>query len=171
MEADAFLSGPEFRATVSQVNEKLGFRGSEQLTVQDIITLWRTCAFVKASNLTIPSPMCAAFSVANNEVLEFRDDLEMYYTTGYGLPNRRLVENLACGLMNNLLRFLQSSDSSDETARIYVSTYSTMMVVAVSLGIFEDDVPLSRHSISRTRVWNTSWISPNGAHLAVVRYE
>lgn len=172
MEVNAFQNGPEFRATISQVNEKLGFlSGSDQLSVQQVLTLWQMCKFIKAMNLTIPSAMCPAFSVANNEVLEFREDLSTYYGIGYGIPDRRLVDNLTCGLFQDLLRFIQSNDSSDETARVYVSTYPVITILAMSLGLFEDELPLSRHSISKDRLWKTSWISPNGAHMAVVRYE
>lgn len=172
VEANAFQNGPEFRAAVSQVNEKLGFRiGSDQLSVQDIRTLWEICRFEKAMNLTVPSPMCSAFSVANNEVFEFREDLESYYIFGYGVPNRRLVENIPCELLQNLFRFLQSNDQNDETARIFLTHSSVLQILTVPLRIFEDDLPLSRHSVSRERVWKTSWISPKAANLAVVRYE
>lgn len=171
-EADAFQNGPEFRAAISQVNEKLGFHmGTDQLRVQEIRTLWEICRFQKAMNLTRPSPMCSAFSVGNNEVFEFREDLEAYYIFGYGVPNRRLVENLTCGLLQNLLRFIQSNDASDETARIYITHSSVLQILMVSLGIFEDDFVLSRHSMSRERVWKTSWISPKAANLVAVRFE
>lgn len=172
-EADAFLTGPEFRETMLQVNAKLGFIGANQLSVQSIRTIWDICRFEKNIDLSVPSPWCSAFSVANNQVFEYHADLEYYYINGYGVENRRLVENLNCGLMQDMLRFLQSSNANDAPARILGTHSSVLQLFLVALGAFEDDNALTRHNFAQqmTRQWRTSWISPKGANLAVVRYE
>lgn len=172
-EADAFTNGPEFRQAVTQVNAKLGFLGSNQLTTQQIRTLWDICRFEKNIDLSRPSPWCSAFSIANNEVFEYHADLEYFYLNGYGVRNRRLVENLNCGLVQDMLRYLQSSDPNEETARIYGTHSSVLHTFLVSLGVFEDENTLTRHNIGQSvnRQWRTSWLSPKGGNLAVVRYE
>lgn len=172
-EANAFSLGPEFRETMSQVNEKLGFTGANQLNAQTITTIWDICRFEKAMDLNEPSPWCVAFSIRNNQVLEYHADLDYYYRNGYGVSNRRLLENLNCGLMQDLLRFLDSSDAAEELVRIYGTHSSTLQLFLVSLGVFEDEDELTRHNVDQQmrRQWRTSWISPKGANLAVVRYE
>jgi multiple inositol-polyphosphate phosphatase / 2,3-bisphosphoglycerate 3-phosphatase len=172
-EPDAFQTGPEYRQTLSEVNAKLGFSGSNQLSSQQMRTLWNICRFEKNLDLTIPSAWCTAFSIANNQVLEYLVDLEYYYLSGYGIRNRRLHENLNCGLMQNMLRFLQSSNANEERARIYGTHSSVFQSFLVSLGVFEDETALTRHNIAQSmnREWRTSWICPKGSNLAVIRYE
>lgn len=172
-EADAFLTGPEFRETMSQVNAKLGFIGANQLSVQSIRTIWDICRFEKNIDLSVPSAWCTAFSVANNQVFEYHADLDYFYRNGYGVPNRRLVENLSCGLVQNMLRYLQSSNVDEEPARIFGTHSSVLQLFLVALGAFEDNDLLTRHNLAQqmNRQWRTSWISPKGANLAIVRYE
>lgn len=172
VETNAFLNGPEYRAAVSQVNEKLGFGiGSDRLSVQEIRALWDACTFFEHINLTEPSPMCSAFSVANNQVFAFHEELDIYYTEGYGTQNRRLTENIQCGLINNLLTFLQPDDNSSEVSRIFIGNAPILSTLMVSLGLFEDDLPMTRHGLSRDHLWKSAWINSKGAHIAAVRYE
>lgn len=143
------------------------------MNIQDIRTLWEICRFEKNIDLSVPSAWCSAFSIANNQVFEYHADLEYFYLNGYGVRNRRLVENLNCGLMQNLLRYLQSSNTNEERARIYGTHSTVLQLFMVTLGAFEDQDPLTRHNLAQNmnRLWRTSWMSPKGANLAVVRYE
>ena len=167
------MEGPEYQDVIAQVNARLGFRGSNQLSADEVLAVWEVCRFEKNSDLTLPSPMCAAFSVANNQILEYQPDLDYYYRTGYGVPNRRLVENINCELMQDMLRFLQSNNPNEPTARIYGTHSQNLHLFFVTLGIFEDLDPLTRHNIAQqiNRQWRTSWITPKGGNMAVVRYE
>jgi multiple inositol-polyphosphate phosphatase / 2,3-bisphosphoglycerate 3-phosphatase len=143
------------------------------LSVQDIRTIWEVCRFEKNIDLSLPSAWCSAFSIANNQVFEYHADLEYYYRNSYGIGNRRLVENMSCGLMQDMLRYLQSSNANEERARIYGTHSSVLHMFMVSLGAFEDENALTRHNIGQNmnRLWKTSWISPKGGNMAVIRYE
>jgi multiple inositol-polyphosphate phosphatase / 2,3-bisphosphoglycerate 3-phosphatase len=172
-ERNAFYNGPEFRLLNSQVNAKLGLQGSNQLSGADIRIIWDICRYEKKLDLTIPSAWCAPFSIANSQTLEYATDLQYYYGTGYGNPNRRLTENNSCGLMQDLLRYLQSSNANDQRARIFGTHASGIQLMMVALGAFEDEDHLTRHNIAQTmaRQWRNSWISPMAGNLAAVRYE
>lgn len=74
-ESNAFLDGVEFQQTFEQVNRKLGFSGSNQLSSSEIMILWDFCRFEQGWNLNEPSAWCAGFSIADNAVLEYADDL------------------------------------------------------------------------------------------------
>lgn len=135
--------------------------------------MWNICRFEKNIDLRAPSAWCTAFSIANNQVFEYYSDLDYFYRNGYGLRNRRLAENLNCELMQDLLRYLQSNDNNDSTARVYGTHSSTFQLFSIALGIFEDEFPLTRHNFAQqiNRQYRSSWMSPKGGNLAVVRYE
>jgi Histidine phosphatase superfamily (branch 2) len=170
-EKDAFEEGPEFMQMLSQVNAKLGFFGSDELSNIDVRTLWKWCFFEDTGNTE--APWCSAFSIANHPVLDYRKDLDYYYTRGYGLSNRRLAENLNCDLMQNLLSYLQSDSSTEERVRIFGTHSRTLQLLLVSMGLFEDEFPPTRHNYAQqmTRQWRTGLNAPNGGNLAVIRYE
>lgn len=67
---DAFENGPEFEEMMDQINRKLGFRGSSQLSVDTVLTMWEWCRFETATNFELseseigdPSTWCIPFSI------------------------------------------------------------------------------------------------------------
>lgn len=174
VEQDAFVEGPEYQEMIAQVSAKLGFHGSHILRAVEVETLIRICRYEQIWDLNATSALCGAFSVANHQVLEYFEDLEYYYKVGFGYTDyRRLFENLNCNLMQDLLNFLQSNDANDHKARIF-STHSTILqLILVTLGVFEDEVQLTRHNFAQqtNRLWKSSLVAPMGTNLVVIRYE
>ncbi|CAO1429342.1 unnamed protein product [Diamesa serratosioi] len=169
---ESWQRGAEFQLMLSQVNTKLGLTGNQLLTPRQLRTLWDICNFEQLWNLAAPAPYCGAFSVNNNAILEYFEDLEYYYTVGYGGP-RRLFENLNCHIMQDMLQYLQSNNANDQQARIF-STHSTpLQLLLVTLGVFEDSVPLTWTNFAQQalRQWRSSYITPMAANLAVIRYD
>ncbi|CAO1429350.1 unnamed protein product [Diamesa serratosioi] len=142
----AFEEGPEYQEMLSQVNTKLGFSGSSEMNT---------------------------FSIANHAILEYYYDIGDYYLTGYGGAPRRLYENLNCNLIQDMLRFMESTDSGDQLAKIFGTHSSALQLFLVSLGVFDDASSLNRHNYAQQtfRQWKTSFLTPKGANLAVVRYD
>lgn len=174
VEQAEFFEGPEYQEMMEQVSAKLGFHGSNTLREVDISTLIAICRYEQIWDLNTTSPLCGAFSIANHQVLEYYEDLEYYYKVGYGHTNyRRLFENVNCFLMQDMLNFLRSSEASDHTARIFSSHSTTLQLVLVTLGVFEDDVHLTRHNFAQqtNRLWKSSLVAPMGTNIAVIRYE
>lgn len=173
-EQDAFKEGPEYQEMLTQVSSKLGFSGSSHLRATEIETLANICKYEQIWNINGTSPMCAAFSVANHQVLEYTEDLDYFYKAGYGhKSHRRLYENLSCHLMQNLLSFLQSTAPNDHKARIF-STHSTMLqLILVTFSAFDDENPLTRHNFAQQtwRLWKSSLIAPKATNLVVIRFE
>lgn len=173
-EPQAFMNGPEFQQMLSQVSAKPGFHRSQQLRPNEIDVLNTICKFEQIWNLNATSPMCAAFSVANYEVFEYYDDLFFYYRYGYGHEEfRRLYENVYCFAMRDLLTFIQSDDPNDHKARLYGGHTATVQMLAITLGLFEDDEHLTRHNFARQtfRQWKSSNHAAMGTNLVVVKYE
>lgn len=170
----AFIDGPEYQQMLSQVSAKLGFHGSRHLTFDDIVILNNICKFEQIWNVNSTTPLCAAFSVANYEVLEYYDDLFFYYRYGYGHPEfRTLYENIYCYAMQDLLRFIESDNPSDQRAKLYGGHTATVQMLAVTLGLFEDEEHLTRHNFAQQayRKWKTSVHAAMGTNLVVVKYE
>lgn len=172
--------GPEIQEMIQQINRKLGFHSSNQMNFTQIFIMLNWCRFKIAATFetsdseTGPhSPWCAPFSVAHHLVLEYYEDLEFYYTAGYGVRNQRLLENLNCGVIQDLLRHMQSENGSDSRARIFMTYADQIHSMLVALGTFTDVWPMHQHNFAQQtrRHWLSSLISPFSANLAVVRFE
>lgn len=75
-ERNAFRQGPDFRAMVDQVNRKLGLLDADRLTVSEVLTTVDYCRYEKFWEDSGISPWCAAFSLANHQVIEYNVDLQ-----------------------------------------------------------------------------------------------
>lgn len=165
---------------MEQVNRKLGFHGSNQLSVESVLTMWDWCRYETASTFEFSSSptgdnatWCAPFSVTHQLLLEFFEDLTHFYFSRYGVRNQRLLENLSCGLMQDLLTLMQSEDDTDQLARIFVSYTQEIQGMLVALGAFRDAFPPHQHNYAHqsSRQWATSLLAVQASNLAVVRYE
>lgn len=168
----AWQNGNEFQTMMTQANDKLGLQGNQRLTARQTRTLWEICNFEQLWDLATPAPFCGVFSPHNNLMLEYFEDIDFYYTAGFGGP-RRLFENLNCPLIQDLLEFLDSDSPSGETTRIY-STHSTaFQLFLVTLGVFGNDVPLTAANFNQQalRQWRSSLITPMAVNLAAIRYK
>lgn len=104
-------------------------------------------------------------------MLEYFEDLDYYYNSGYGGP-RRLFENLNCPLMQDLVDFLETSNTS-ENVRIY-STHSTaFQLFLITLGVFGNDVPLTAANFAQqtNRQWRSTFLTPMATNIAAIRYK
>lgn len=176
----AFRRGPEMSAMVNEVNRKLGFHGAlTPLSFDTIYVIWEWCRFGTSSTFEFSEsetgadvPWCSPFSVAHHMLFEYFEDLGHFYFSGYGLRNQRLLENMSCGLMQDLLNLI-NSDDDDNVARIFVSYAQEVQLMLVALGSFRDTWPLHQHNYAQQsgRNWLTSLITPHSSNLAVIRYE
>lgn len=174
VEQNEFLEGPEYQEMLTQVSRKLGFHGSHALRAIEVQTLATICKFEQIWDLNSTSPMCAAFSVANHQVLEYFEDLDYYYRTGYGYTNyRQLFENLNCHLLQDLLAHLQSNDVNVPKAKIFNTHLVVLQLIYVAFGAFEEPIPLTRHNFAQQtfRQFKSSVLVPMAANIAIIRYE
>lgn len=163
-------NGAEFQLMMNQVNDKLGLQGNQRLTARQIRTLWEICNFEQLWFSTVTAPFCGIFSPFNNLMLEYFEDLDYYYNSGFGGP-RRLFENLNCPLMQDLVEFLETSNTS-ENVRIY-STHSTaFQLFLITLGVFGNDIPLTAANFAQqaNRQWRSTYLTPMATNLAAIRY-
>lgn len=132
--------------------------------------MWQLCRFEQAFDLTKVSPWCSVFSIDDIAVLEYGEDLGYYYEAGYGYG---MNQNILCEAMQNMLKFLQSTDPNEQPARILISHSTSMQLFMVALGLNEDELALTQHNFAQQtyRKWRTSVQTAYASNLAVIRYE
>jgi multiple inositol-polyphosphate phosphatase/2,3-bisphosphoglycerate 3-phosphatase len=132
--------------------------------------MWHLCRFEQAFDLSKSSPWCSVFSIDDVAVMEYGEDLGYYYKRGYGFAMNR---NILCEGMQNLLRFLQSNDPTEQPARIFISHSSSLQGLFVALGLYEDATPLTQYNFKTQayRKWRTSQQTAFASNIAAVRYE
>lgn len=176
---DNFLLGPEISEMLNEVNRKLGFH-TNPLNLNTVLMMWEWCIFETAALFEVSnSPTggnaswCAPFSVAHHLYFEYWLDLWHYYFSGYGVRNQRMLDNLSCGVKQDLLMHMLSNDSTDQMARIFVTNTQVIQSMLVSLGAFRDGFPPHQHNyfFQSGRQWASTLIAPHGQNLVVVRYE
>lgn len=173
-EATVFAQGQYYQQMVKQVSEKLGFKNSEQLPANTVDKMITHCKYEQIYNHIAPSPFCSAFSVANHQVNEYYRDLQFSYLSAYGNPAyRKLYENMSCYLLQAMLQFLQSNDPSDQKAKLWFGHDVTLQFMFTALGLFEDATPLTGSNFPQqtNRQWKSSYLTPMGGNMAVIRFE
>lgn len=132
--------------------------------------MWQLCRFEQAFDLSKTSPWCSVFSIDDIAVMEYGEDLGYYYEGGYGFA---MNKNILCEGMQNLLQFLQSNDPNEQPARILITHSSSMQVLLVALGLFEDATPPTRSNFQTQayRKWRTSQQTAFASNMAAIRYE
>ena len=179
-EREAFGKGPEVEQMLDEVNNRLGFRGSNQLSFNTVWIMWEWCRFETASEFELSeSPIgeasvwCAPFSIAHHAIFEYYADLGYYYFTGYGVRNQRLIENLNCGLMQDLLTHIQDDSADSQVSKVYVTQSQIVQAFLVILGAMRDEHHLHQHNFAQQsfRHWKTTFLTPNAGNLAIIRFE
>lgn len=169
-----FVQTTVYQQMVRDVNNKLGFYGSQQLDDATVNQLLTHCRYETLDDPTKLSAFCAAFSLANHQVNEYYTDLTYYYLFGYGNPQyRALYENMSCYLLKALLQFLQSNNPTDQKAKLWFAHDANLQLLFVALGLYEDKIPLSASNFAQQteRKWKSGQLTPMGGNVVIVRFE
>jgi multiple inositol-polyphosphate phosphatase/2,3-bisphosphoglycerate 3-phosphatase len=163
----------EFQAMLTRINDKLGLQGGQRLSARQTRTMWEICQFEQLWYPERVAPFCGAISPFDNVRLEYFDDIDEYYTSGYGLNPLRLGENLNCNILQDLLGFLTSNNPNEETVRVSAAHQTSLQLFLVGLGVFGNDPPLTPANFPQqsNREWNVSRLAPMASNIAVVRYK
>lgn len=166
-----FMNSTEFSNFLEAVSRKLAFE--KQITLEELDAIMLICKYELLITPNKHSAFCSVFSIGDFVTYEYYAELEIYYKFGYGFKEKRtLFENLNCHLMQDLLKHMMIK-SGKQKARIFVGNTATLISLFVSLGLFEDEVPLTSENFAeqKNRKWRSSAISPMAGNLAVIRFE
>lgn len=178
-EQAAFREGPEIRQMLIEINRRLGFQSENQLGFATVLTMWEWCRFELASTFEISdSPLgedsawCAPFTPVHHQIMEYFTDLHYYYFTGFGVRNQRLIENLNCGAMQDLLLHIQGLPNGSPVSKVYVTHSQMVQALLVTLGAMRDNTHLHQYNFAQQsfRLWRTSLLTPNAGNIAVVTF-
>lgn len=172
-EVNAFIAGPEYQQMVMQVSARLGFHGSNVLRTSEVAFLASQCKYEQLWSLDFrtKSPICAAFSVANAQVIEFLYDVDWYQRLGYGRPNhRKLHDNMGCFFIQDMIRFIQSNDGPRTKL---LTAHLGVYLILLHFDAFAGEDPPNRHNLAQQtqRIWRTTHSLSMASNLVVVRYE
>ncbi|XP_052860126.1 multiple inositol polyphosphate phosphatase 1 [Anopheles cruzii] len=164
-EANKFTRTPLFISTVWDISQRLGFR--HNLSVEQIDAMWSMCRFEQAWHLSMTSPFCSAFTKDQVRVLEYKEDLQYYYSNSYGYQHS---QNLACHAVADMLKHLGTTEEPLMVS--YFTHDSELQLFLAALGAKRDHVPLRADNFAtmRNRQYTSSNI-PFAANIVAVKYQ
>ncbi|KAJ4443224.1 hypothetical protein ANN_04892 [Periplaneta americana] len=128
-----------------------------------------TGIFGSTYNVQLPQPISKDSLIRK---LEYKEDLKYYYTKGFG---NDMNKDVGCPPAKDfLLRFSALESGEQQPAGVFYFSHDTdLMLLFSSLGIGEDDVPIthSNYEESRNRQWRTSLLTPFAGNFAVVFFK
>ncbi|XP_015111808.1 multiple inositol polyphosphate phosphatase 1 [Diachasma alloeum] len=166
-----FLRGHEFSDLIRNVSSRLGFQ--YQLSADKIRSMYDMCRYEKAWAVEKLSPWCAIFSNEELKVMEYTEDLEYYYTAGYGREVNKIIGCFPLQDMMNRFRSLEQNDANDKPKGIFYFTHTvTILSFLRNLGAFQDSEPLTANNYRNMmrRRWSTSALAPFSSNVVAVFY-
>jgi len=135
--------------------------------------MWDACRYETA--VYNSSLFCNLFSQQSNDILEFAEDLQYYYTEGYGFE---LNYNISCLLLDDFFTTMESAISSGfvQQARLRFAHAETLIPFVSILGLFDDEAihgELLQYNSpwKDTRLWRSSDLGSFMTNIMFVLYE
>lgn len=170
-EVELFESGPEMAQTLARVSRRLGF--AYNLSLDNVDLMWEMCRYDKAWRYVSLSAWCAAFTEDDLKVMEYRADLQYYYSYSYG---NTLNAKLGCppvkDMMDHFAR-LEAGSGAAPAGVFYFTHDAALHMMLAALGVARDEEPLLASNMDRQakRQFRTSFIGSFAANLAAVFYQ
>lgn len=109
-----------------------------------------------------PSPWCAAFTPNQIDDLEYLEDLQKYYKSGYG---RKLNGRVQCVAVNDMIHHLETNNLP-KTVVYFTHSKSVLLLLTALRFLKDSDSPRADNYYSMShRKWRLSNISPFGSNL------
>lgn len=109
-----------------------------------------------------------AFNESHVDVLEYRDDIELYYKTGQG---DEINSKLPCEIVADLIKHLEDNSTDSQETVVSFADATTVQLFLTALELHEDSKEPSIDSIKEDRKWKSSETSPFASNVAVVKYD
>ncbi|XP_041976467.1 multiple inositol polyphosphate phosphatase 1-like [Aricia agestis] len=154
-EVNKFMGSSDYLKVKDRIQRRTGLEFN--LSDANVSALYDLCRYTWTNKA---SPWCALFTTEDLQVLEYIEDLKLYYTNGYGLKSNEKVGRIPLADLYNA--FMQAKEGKD------VTNDATIDQIFTALGLFKDASPLTAAARSRDRKWRTSYISVFSANLVAV---
>ena len=163
-----FLHG----ARVQNVTEKIRSRLNNKTNVSPAVVraMYLMCAFSTQTDSNDVS-LCSLFDDEDLKVLEYLNDLKMYWSHSYG---RKINYRMACPLYMKITEsFLQYIHHGKPYGVFQFAHTGTVLPLLTLLGLYKDDLPLRANNFDKqtNRTFRPSNIVPMSANIAFVLYD
>lgn len=156
---EIFYKSPDFQEMATRVSQRLGFE--ENLNASMLETIYLECAFEKAWNIYERSKWCTVFKEEDLVVLEYAQDLKLYYKSGYGREEKN--KQLGCPILRDLYQrlnntitgccnvfarnnkinvFFSLGAAKEPKATFYFSHSKALHQLLLNLGLYKDEIAL-----------------------------
>ena len=166
-----FIHGPRVRNVTKKITERLNLNNKPNLiTPQDVVEMYLMCAFGTQTDSRDVS-LCSLFDDDDLEVMEYLNDLKIYWSYGYG---RKINYKMACQLYRRITESFQRYIRRRKPSGVFQFAHTgTVLPLLTSLGLYTDDLPLRADNfiVQGNRKFRPSNIVPMSANVAFVLYK
>ncbi|XP_050424338.1 multiple inositol polyphosphate phosphatase 1-like [Adelges cooleyi] len=169
LESGKFKKSDFMNKVVERVKVKMG---ADDITIDDVNIMFGACRDERSLDDESIPPWCSVFRQEDLEVLEYFDELHLYYAYGYGKP---FNVKLACPMAIRLLQTLEDKINKKEgpDGVFHFAKNTNILSLHVMLGLGKDDCPLTSSNFieMKNRKWRSSMFSPWAANFMAVLFE
>lgn len=154
---------------MSDVSKRLGFRNN--LTEEEIELMYNLCRFEKSWFPDQFSPWCSVFKKPDLLILEYFEDLNQYYKTGY---SHEYNPKIGCLPLRHMMETFKKTVASNipKPRVIGLFSHDTMLgLVFTALRYGMDDTLLKGSEMNPNRKYRTSLHAPFSGNIAVVLHK
>lgn len=161
-----FIKSQTIIQLTNDVSKRLGFE--IPLKIDQILDIFDMCRFDQAWVLDKPSAWCAAFTPIQINVLEYLEDLSLYYENGFGRPQNA---RLKCTIVNDMVQHLKNNAQLKFRAHFAHSHGILLVLTALQAVKDSDTLRADNYNTVSRRKYRTSEIVPFAANLAAIKFE
>lgn len=164
-----FMNGPEMRKVVRKITRRLRLSGKYSLRREDVVEIFLMCAFGVQTD-SADSSWCSVFKDEEFKVLEYLNDLKLYWDRSYG---RKINYKMACPLYAEITDSFERFLKKGKPRGIFRFAHTgTVIPLLTMLGLYNDSVPPRADNFNEqaNRAFRISDVVPMSANVAFVFY-
>ena len=164
-----FVRGPHVRNVTENIYSRLNLKNKTKLTPQNIVEMFLSCAFGTQTDSNDVS-WCSLFEDDDLKVMEYLNDLKLYWSYSYG---RDINYRMACLLYGEITNSFQQYIKTGKAHGVFQFAHTgTVLPLLTLLGLYKDTEPLRADNFEKqsNRTFRPSNIVPMSANVAFVLY-
>eukprot|EP00727_Mastigamoeba_balamuthi_P011281 m51a1_g6776 hypothetical protein (486) ;mRNA; r:124841-126507 len=167
-EQQAFLKA-QMPAIAAKVAQKTNISADDLVSQGMLPVMWDTCTFEQT--VLGSSKWCSLFDEDDAKLFEYAEDLDKYYTSGYGIS---VSYKIAAPLVQSIFSYASdvvTGAKDTPRAKLMFAHAETLMPLKAILGMHKDATPLTASWTAaqrEARKWRASTMSTMATNLAFV---
>ncbi|XP_045448369.1 multiple inositol polyphosphate phosphatase 1-like [Melitaea cinxia] len=130
------------------------------------MTFYDLCRNYRLYSTNKRDAWCALFTDDELQILEYIEDLKIYFKNGHGHPINGL---LGASALKDLYVNFQAATSSDHKSFVGYFSHGTMIdMIYTAMGLYYDYPGISGMERIKNRKWRTSFLTPFAANFVAV---